>query len=413
MKIGIVTTWFERGAAYVSRQYRDVLRKEHEVFIYARGGEEYAKDNSSWDDGSITWNKQSSVLRLQTIHEATFKKWIIENNLEVVIFNEETRWYPILICNQLGVKTGAYIDYYTEETIPLFKNYDFLICNTRRHYSAFSWHPQCFFVPWGTDINLFKPKGMDNVDPQTLMFFHSAGFNPGRKGTDFVLMAFSQLSGNAKLIIHSQVELTHYFPKLKDMIEKLKNEGKLIYIKDTVPAPGLYHMGDIYVYPTRLEGIGLTIMEALSCGLPVITTDCAPMNEFINDENGKLIKVEKSYCRADAYYWPLSDVSVDSLSKCMQEYVDNFHRIKEFKAKTREHAIQDVDWEKNSIVLLDYIKDIKKIPADEKIDIERKALEYDKKRMSSALQIYRKHPILFSFCRYSWLLVKKILSIGS
>ena len=37
MHIGIVTTWFERGAAYVSRQYRDALAGQHTVFIFARG----------------------------------------------------------------------------------------------------------------------------------------------------------------------------------------------------------------------------------------------------------------------------------------------------------------------------------------------------------------------------------------
>ena len=34
MKIGIVTTWFERGAAYVSRQYRDVLAQKVPVVLY-------------------------------------------------------------------------------------------------------------------------------------------------------------------------------------------------------------------------------------------------------------------------------------------------------------------------------------------------------------------------------------------
>lgn len=42
MRIGIITTWFERGAAYVSRQFMELLQQTDEVFIYARGGEKYA-----------------------------------------------------------------------------------------------------------------------------------------------------------------------------------------------------------------------------------------------------------------------------------------------------------------------------------------------------------------------------------
>lgn len=39
MNIGLVTTWFERGAAYVSKAYLNSLKTDNNVFIYARGGE--------------------------------------------------------------------------------------------------------------------------------------------------------------------------------------------------------------------------------------------------------------------------------------------------------------------------------------------------------------------------------------
>src|SRR5437868_3055749 len=43
MKVGIITAWFERGAANVSRNYMEGLQKlGHEVFVFARGGEEYS-----------------------------------------------------------------------------------------------------------------------------------------------------------------------------------------------------------------------------------------------------------------------------------------------------------------------------------------------------------------------------------
>ena len=61
MRIGIVTTWFERGAAYVSRQYRKQLERQHEVFIYARGGERQAIQDPKWDDKNVTWGKASVI----------------------------------------------------------------------------------------------------------------------------------------------------------------------------------------------------------------------------------------------------------------------------------------------------------------------------------------------------------------
>ena len=39
MNIGIVTTWFESGAGYVSRQYKKILESPgNKVYIFARGG---------------------------------------------------------------------------------------------------------------------------------------------------------------------------------------------------------------------------------------------------------------------------------------------------------------------------------------------------------------------------------------
>ena len=73
MKIGIVTTWFERGAAYVSKQFMDVLQKTDEVFIYARGGEKYAIGNPLWDLPNVWWGKRSEAM-LRTVERSYIYK---------------------------------------------------------------------------------------------------------------------------------------------------------------------------------------------------------------------------------------------------------------------------------------------------------------------------------------------------
>ena len=61
MRIGIVTTWFERGAAYVSKQYEKVLEDQgNDVFIYARSGEKYAIGDDNWDKDNVYWSKRYS-----------------------------------------------------------------------------------------------------------------------------------------------------------------------------------------------------------------------------------------------------------------------------------------------------------------------------------------------------------------
>lgn len=404
MKIGIVTTWQERGAAYVSRQYRDSLKSDHEIFIYARGGEVYAVGDKNWDDKNVTWGKKIPIRIPTSIDLADFKKWILKNKLEIIFFNEQQWWTPVLLCKKLGIKIGSYIDYYTEETIPFFAVFDFLICNTKRHFETFKWHTQAFYVPWGTNINLFKNESYLPVNKEFLTFFHSCGMSPERKGADILLNSFYKLEGRRKLIIHSQTDLKIAFPSLREIINKMVAEGTLEIINKEVSAPGLYYLGDVYVYPSRLEGIGLTICEALACGLPVITGDNQPMNEFVDDTNGKLVKIAKFEKRSDNYYWPQCEVSETPLIEAMQYYIDNFNLIEKFKYNARQSAEIEFDWDKNSSNLSEVFSGV--VKHGKANDDFKKITEFENSRAGFMAKIYQKFPLLFKPFDWFWPLIK-------
>ena len=399
MNIGIVTTWFERGAAYVSRQYKELLEKEHSVYVFARGGEKQAKNDPEWDGPEIFWAKR--FYRESTeIDLKEFKKWIDSNKIDIVLFNEQ-RWYDVLLfCRQNKIICGSYIDYYTEETVLLHGLYDFLICNTRRHASAFDWHPQVFYIPWGTDTKLFKPH-FDSPDGNYTVFFHSAGVAPHRKGTEQILFAFAKMDNKeSKLIIHTQIDLGKLIPETAEIMEELKSENRLEIINKTVSAPGLYYLGDVYVYPSHLEGIGLTMAEALSCGLPLITVDFPPMNEFVDPSISKAVPVSKIYSRADGYYWPKNDVDIDALSRTMDSYCINRKDLDKLKKKARVYAEEQLDWDKNAEKLLKQISYIKISDDKVKDRAEKHLHNYKKKYNRNIKTLIRDYfPSIYSIVR--------------
>jgi 1,2-diacylglycerol 3-alpha-glucosyltransferase len=381
MNIGIVTTWFERGAAYVSRAYMEALSKQHNVFIYVRAGERYAEGDLNWDKPYVTWGKKISRMPLTHVDWEDFKGWVFKNNLHAVIFNEQRSWEVIVKALTLDIMLGMYVDYYTPELIPFFRLFDFLLCNTKRHYSVFKDHPQAIYIPWGTDINLFKPNIRAGSESCT-RFFHSCGMDPQRKGTDIMVKAFQKVKGNARLIIHSQGKLAEYplrWNLSEDTYSFIEGDTRIEVIEKEMGAPGLYHLGDVYVYPSKLEGIGLTIAEALASGLPVITTDAPPMNEFvINAFNGRLVKVELYEKREDSYYWPLSFCSETALQEAMQFFVDSRHLLDSYKKNAREYAETHLDWKKNSATLPDFIKNLSRVRTQSNQKLIKSVMQYEK-----------------------------------
>jgi len=338
LNVGIVTTWFERGGAIVSRAYRDLLSKQFRVFIYARGGERYGQKEEGWNGSEVTWGKSLFGTNIDAYHLA---RWIERNQIDVLFFNEQHQILPVLFVRKRfpRVKLGCYVDFYTESTVPDFEFYDFLLCNTKRHYSVFSSHPQCFYVPWGTDVELFRPS--QPVPSRMPTFFHSMGMSL-RKGTGLLLETFfrGDLPRESRLIIHSQVDFFRYFDYSREFLSQRNVE----VIHKTVPAPGLYHMGDVYVYPTTLDGLGLTVFEALACGLPVICTDEAPMNEIVRSDFGRLVEVARRFSRYDGFYWPKALGDNDSLEEAMWFYIRNPSTLEKQKRNAREFALQNLDW---------------------------------------------------------------------
>lgn len=386
MNIGLVTTWFERGAAVVSRQIMDVLLSKHNVFVYARG-ERYERGNPSWDLENVWWGKRVFRIGSGRIDRDDFEQWLREKAIDAVIFNEQRWWQPVIWAKDKGIPVGSYVDYYTPDGVEHFSAYDFLICNTRRHHEVFSWHEGAHFVAWGTDVETFKPDAHGLGLHQPFAFFHSCGMEPYRKGTDLLIEAFNAIKSNldAKLIIHTQRRLERKHRDLK----------KVEVIERTVSAPGLYGLGDVYVYPSRLDGLGLTVCEALACGLPVITTNAEPMSEFVHEGlDGFLVDVERVYTRSDNYFWPITEVSRKALSGAMMRaYVDK-PMVQHMKTEARQRAVAMRDWKKNGLRICAIVEEANCRRLD---PLTRKALSvFDQRGVKGKLDLLFGIPLLRS-----------------
>ncbi len=135
-----------------------------------------------------------------------------------------------------------------------------------------------------------------------------------RKGIDILLKAFSNLftdKDDVTLIIktfdnpHNEVE-----DLIKSLSRAIKSFPDVLVIKSNLSdaeMKSLYLQSDLLVAPSRGEGFGLPIGEAMSLGLPVITTNWGGQTDFCNTSNSWLIDFEyapsQSHFKSKYSYW--------------------------------------------------------------------------------------------------------------
>jgi glycosyltransferase involved in cell wall biosynthesis len=78
---------------------------------------------------------------------------------------------------------------------------------------------------------------------------------------------------------------TPYFEEVLQTTRSLGLEGDVLYV-GYVPneeLPSYYGLADLYVYPSSEEGFGLTPLEAMACGCPVVTSRASSLPEVVGD----------------------------------------------------------------------------------------------------------------------------------
>ena len=134
----------------------------------------------------------------------------------------------------------------------------------------------------GVDTERFSPA---ERPPETTVFVTVARLTP-EKGLDILLDAFAQVAGtdrSAKLIVAGDGPLRDELSGHASQLGIAEQVEFLGYVNDT---ENVYRRGSCYVCSSHTEGMPLSVLEALSTGLPVIATSVGSLPEVLGRTGG-------------------------------------------------------------------------------------------------------------------------------
>lgn len=142
---------------------------------------------------------------------------------------------------------------------------------------------RCFIIPYGVDKCQFTYKKMSEVKNRKVSFVYVGGVEM-TKGSQYLLKAWDDL--NTDKAVLKMVGDCGYAKN--ELVSKSNIQYIGFVLKENMPS--VYHESDVYIIPSLYEGFSQSLIEAMSCGLPVIATECSGAKMVVkNGENGFII----------------------------------------------------------------------------------------------------------------------------
>lgn len=204
-------------------------------------------------------------------------------------------------------------------------------------------------VPYGVDLSEFRQvKKQDDIF--RVVF---AGGMTLQKGVHYLLKAFNELNlPDSELILlgSKSPEIKPFFKKY-NVIEKQelgKGNGEIRFLghKPQKELYNYYSQGSVYCQPSIQDGFGMVIIQAMSCGLPVIATENTGGPDVIKKgENG--------------FISPIRDI--DYLKDKLTYLYENRDKCKQMGQNAKKHVSSGFSWDDyGDKIVKEYSKILKK-----------------------------------------------------
>jgi glycosyltransferase involved in cell wall biosynthesis len=256
------------------------------------------------------------ILHLHSFHKGEFALYV-KNAFNIPY---------VVTAHSSGFQRNVYNNKMLALADQVFKNSSFNIAvsNEFKKLLRNMFNQQFHYIPNVVDTQKFTIKKIRNTESNVFTFLNIAGMVK-RKSHGLLIKAFNKgfkQNKKIKLLIIGDGKERGY---LKELIRQLRLEDQVI-LKPQIPNEELieeYNKADAFVLSSKIETFGVVLIEALSCGTPVISTICGGPESIITNEKAGI----------------LCEHNEESLSNAMIGMKEN---IDKYDPKVlRDHAIQN------------------------------------------------------------------------
>ena len=262
------------------------------------------------------------------------------------IYMKEIYEKDMLICPELKEKLKCEVgNYLTHENQSYIKEeiyrsqYLIVASNFVKKSYEFSNFPsnKIFICPYGVDLNNFKyfdKIAKEKIEPLNFIFI---GGTKQLKGIYYLLEAFLRIPTQVATL--TIVGVCNLSDKIISKYRQRVNFTGLLMQKEIAE---LLKTKDVMIFPSLGDGFGLSVIEAMACGCPVICSENSGVADLIEDEkNGFVIPIQ----------------SIDEIVNKVNWFLENRELIPEMSIMAKKTA-ERYSWDNYNLNISTIVKNI-------------------------------------------------------
>ena len=198
--------------------------------------------------------------------------------------------------------------------------------------------------PWGVDLEHFRMRNAEGRSKAGFMLFCNRSWET-RYGVDVLARAFVMVAQQREdvglILLNGGSQGAHIRQILQSggVLDRVTFGGQI----SQTDLPNWYHMADVYISPSHVDGSSVSLMEALACGLPCLVSDIPANKEWVvENENG----------------WLFRDGDANHLAEKILSTISQRENLPQIGRASRRSAEMRADWKKNAEVLMNVYRSL-------------------------------------------------------